>query len=538
MKSISKKRALFVKIKKLKSKDKSTDEVFRLYKVYNNTINKLKRKCKRDFYQDYFNKNSFNSKKVWQGINKLLNRGKKKQGTIFLEENGLISDPLKVANKFNDFYCNVAGKLCKKIPKVNNKFQDYLKNPNKNKLTLKETTPDEVVKIINDLDGKKSGDIYNISPDLVKLNGQVIAQVLTIIFNQSIIEGCFPRAMKVAKIIPIHKGDSALSVSNYRPISLLPIFSKIFERLIYNRLIGFVNENKILSELQFGFQKNKSTENAVTSIVSTLDEAKLNRKSSYCVFLDFAKAFNTINHDILLSKLDHYGISGLSNNLFKSYLSNRTQQTEVNGILSDVGIIRHGVPQGSVLGPLLFLLYINDISESSKILKFFLFADDTTVYYADKTNSGTEDLLNKELSNVSTWLAANKLSLNVKKSNFLHFHHGYSEKPSIKLKLNGIDVEEKEVTKYLGVFIDNKLSWKTHIEHVKAKLSKGNGMISRVRYFVNDQCLLNLFYSFIQSHVNYNLINWSSTFPSYIEQIDVKLKAAVTLISFKDKYGL
>ena len=187
-------------------------------------------------------------------IDKFLKRGKKKQGTIFLEENGLISDPLKEANKFNDFYCNVADKLCKKNPKVNNKFQDYLKKPNKNKLTLKETTPDEIVKIINDLDGKKSGDIYNISPDLVKLNGQVIAQVLTIIFNQSIIEGCFPRAMKVAKIIPIHKGDSALSVGNYRPISLLPIFSKIFERLIYNRLIGFVNEDKILSPIQFGFQ--------------------------------------------------------------------------------------------------------------------------------------------------------------------------------------------------------------------------------------------------------------------------------------------
>ena len=155
IKSISKKRALFVKIKKLQTKNRNTDEVFKLYKIYNNTINKLKRKCKRDFYQDYFNKNSSNSKKIWQGINRLLNRGKRNQGTIFLEEDGLISDPLKVANKFNDFYCSVADKLCEKIPKVNNKFQEYLKNPNKNKLTLKETTPDEVVKIISDLDGKK-----------------------------------------------------------------------------------------------------------------------------------------------------------------------------------------------------------------------------------------------------------------------------------------------------------------------------------------------------------------------------------------------
>ena len=141
---------------------------------------------------------------MWSGINKLLNRGRKKQDTIFLEENGLISDPYKVANKFNDFYCNVAEKLCDKIPQVNNKYQDYLKNPNKNKLTLKETTPDEIVKIINDLDAKKSGDIYNISPDLVKLNSQIIAQILTIIFNKSVQEGCFPTAMKKAKIIPIY----------------------------------------------------------------------------------------------------------------------------------------------------------------------------------------------------------------------------------------------------------------------------------------------------------------------------------------------
>ena len=536
IKSISKKRSLFVKFKKLKFKNSNTEEVFRLYKHYNDTINKLKRKCKRDYYQNYFTKNSSNSKKVWCGINQLLNRGRKKQGTIFLEENGLISDPLQVANKFNKYYLNIADKLCEKIPKVNNKFQDFLKNPNKNKLTLNETTPDEIMKIINDLDGKKSGDIFHISPDLVKLSGQTLSQILTIIFNFSIKDGCFPAAMKPAKILPMHKGDSVLAVGNYRPISILPILSKIFERLIYNRLIKFINDNNILTELQFGFQKNKSTEHAVTSILSTLDEAKFKGNSSYCIFLDFAKAFDTVNHEILLKKLDHYGVSGISHNLLKSYLSNRSQQTEINGVLSDSGVIKHGVPQGSVLGPLLFLIYINDIRESSEVLKFFLFADDTTVFYSDKTNAGTEDLLNRELSKVSTWLAANKLSLNVKKSNFLHFHHGKVKKPTINLRLNETAVEEKSVTKYLGVFIDNKLTWKTHIQHVKTKLSQGNGMISKIRYYVNDVCLRNLFYSFVQSHINYNLINWSSTYPTLINAIGLKVKAAVRLISFKNKY--
>ena len=244
IKSTSKKRSLFKKIKDFKLKNKNVDEVYQKYKFYNDTINKLKRKCKRDYYQNYFNENSSNSKKVWQGINKLLNRGTKKQGTIFLEENGLISDPFKVANKFNDYYLNIADKLCEKIPQKNNEYQDYLKNPNKNKLTLKETTPDEIHKIISDMDGKKSSDIYGISPDLVKLNSQAISQILTIIFNQSVAEGCFPTAMKSARVIPLHKGDSVLSVGNYRPISLLPIFSKIFERLIYNRLIPLLMKIK------------------------------------------------------------------------------------------------------------------------------------------------------------------------------------------------------------------------------------------------------------------------------------------------------
>ena len=537
LKSISIKRSLFKKFKNDVLKEKSS-ETYQQYKLYTDKINKLKRVCMRDHYQNYFMENFRNSRKIWMGINTLLNRHKKQQNTIYLEDNGFISDPGKVANKFNDFFLNIADKLSAKIVNKNSKPQDYLKNPNKSKFFLKETTPDEIVKITNQLDSKKSGDIFNISPEIVKLSNQVVADALSIIFNRCIREGHFPDILKKAKVIPIHKGDSVLTVSNYRPISLLPIFSKILERLIYNQFIEYINENNILSELQFGFQKNRSTEHAISAIFSNITNALSRKQSSYCIFLDFAKAFDTVNHSILIDKLSYYGVHGNTLALFRSYLSNRAQVVEVNGKTSDQGIIKHGVPQGSILGPLLFLLYINDISESSDVLKFFLFADDTTVYYsADPSDENTEHILNTELEKVSCWLAANKLSLNVKKSNFLHFHYGKKEGKKLEIKINDTIVEEKESTKYLGTFIDNKLTWNIQVQHIKTKLARGIGMISKIRYYVNEACLLKMFYSFVQCHINYNILNWSCTKNSILKPIEMKLKKAIRIISFaKTKY--
>ena len=203
--------------------------------------------------------------------------------------------------------------------------------------------------------------------------------------------------------------------------------------------------------------------------------------------------------------------------------------------MSEKGTIKHGVPQGSILGPLLFLLYINDISQSSDILNFFLFADDTTVFYsADPSDENTEEILNTELEKVSCWLAANRLSLNVKKSNFLHFHYGKTKKKTLEIKINNTVVEEKTSTKYLGTFIDTHLKWDIQIQHIKTKLAKGIGMISRIRYYVDKACLQKMFYSFVQSHINYNILNWSCTRESVLSPIEKKLKKAIRIISFSE----
>ena len=311
---------------------------------------------------------------------------------------------------------------------------------------------------------------------------------------------------------------TVFEVSNYRPISLLPIISKIFEKLIFVRLNEFITKHQILYQNQFG-----STELAVNSIVSNVIKSLEYKESAYCIFLDFA------NRDILIQKLDYYGIRGDALNLFKSYLTERQQFTEIGDTLSDMEYIKCG----SILAPLLFLLYINDITESSTLLKFYLFADDTTLFYSCKADNNTEVVLNNELSKVSSWLASNKLSLNVAKSNFLSF--SFIKHTTIKLNINNIPLIEKQNTKYLGVIIDNKLDWKTHIQAVNTKLSKGIGLLSRIRHHVPKNVLKSLYYSFINPHIEYKLLNWSCTSKTNLECINTSMKKVIRIITFNKK---
>ena len=214
-----------------------------------------------------------------------------------------------------------------------------------------------------------------------------------------------------------------MEIGNYRPISLLPIFSNILEKLMHSRVYSFLQDQNILLKSQYGFQKNKSTEHAILDIQSKIIDAYENKETPCCIFMDFAKAFDTVNHSILLDKLNYYGIRGNTLKWFESYLSNREQCVQIGNHSSGLLNIKYGVPQGSVLGPLLFLVYINDIAISSNILNFQLFADDTCIFYSHKNMATLESILNKELVNVSNWLIANKLSLNVDKTNVLTFRN-------------------------------------------------------------------------------------------------------------------
>ena len=506
------------------------------YKSYRDKLNHLIRSNKKQHYNKYFEYNKLNIKKMWSKINFLLHKNNTDNNiTSIITKNGLTNDKQLISNEFNKFYTTVASKLVKNLKPTTKKYSDYLTNPANNSFFISPTHSTEIKNIIIALDVSKSTDIYNISTKFIKLLEPKISNILCHLFNESFQSGEVPNMLKYAFVLPLHKGGSKLEVSNYRPVSILPILSKVLEKLMQNRLNKYLEDNKIIYNHQFGFQKNKSTSLAVLDVYSKLIEAIENGKYSCSVFLDFAKAFDTINHEILLKKLEYYGIRGLANKWFKSYLSNRFQKVKISNTYSEEREIKCGVPQGSVLGPILFLIYINDIKKSSTILKFHLFADDTSTLFSHKSLQVIEQTYNAELFKVSQWLISNKLSLNVSKSVMIIFNTKQKKTThKINIKINNEQIQEKEYTKYLGILIDKHLNWSQHIHHVNLKLSRGIGILAKLRHFVSKKTLKSLYYSFIQPHVDYGLINWASATTTNLNPIRKKIKKAIRIMAFKN----
>ena len=314
-----------------------------------------------------------------------------------------------MSNTLNDFYVNVADGITKTIPLTPKSSLDYLSDRTRNSLFLFPVTLIEVNDLINVLNPSKSVGPNSIPIKLLRIIGHSVSPLLALLVNESFQSGIFPDKLKIAKVISLFKKGNPELPSNYRAISLLPVFSKIFEKLMYRRLYKFLEIHKVLYTLQFGFQENHSIDHALVSLTEAIRNTLDNKRLGCGIFIDLQKAFDTVNHRILLSKMEHYGIRGCALEWIKSYLSNRKQYVSVNGSNSNLLPITCGVPQGSVLGPLLFLIYINDLPNASKKLTFYLFADDTNIYYESQDLSDLIRIVNKELRLVKKWLDSNKL---------------------------------------------------------------------------------------------------------------------------------
>ena len=358
-----------------------------------------------------------------------------------------------------------------------------------------------------------------------------IAMPLTRLANLSFAQGVFPRDLKVAMVSPLYKAKDPMIFSNYRPISLLSSFSKILEKLMSNRLLNFLNKCDILNKYQFGFRNNHSTYMALIILLENLNNALDKGQCSIGIFLDFQKAFDTINHGILLDKLYHYDIRGPAYDWFSSYLNERYQFVVYNGCESEYKYIQCWVPQGSILGPLLFLIYINDLPSVSNLFMPILFADDTNLFCTGRNIDSLVKEINAEMSKVYSWVKANKLSLNIDKTNFMLFTpKGFSRTMS-NILIDGHQISEVKETKFLGVIIDNNLKWSAHIQYISRKISKGIGVMVKARKVFERNTLLSLYNSLILPYLNYCIHVWGKAYNTHLNHLIKMQNKAVSLIA-------
>ena len=446
-------------------------EFQRNFKIYKNKIKSLIRSSKNTHYKWYFEKHSNNIKKLWKGINEIVSSSQKGYSgpklIELIDEKGQkknLTNLKDIAGSFNKYFVSVADKILKERKYEGNKhFTSYLNNINIETFILKHVTRVEVEEVMKNINANKSCGTHSIPNKILKQLNFSLSQPIMNICNKSFKTGIFPEKLKISKIIPIHKKKSKTIMANYRPISLLSNISKLIEKLMFSRLYKYLEAQNLIYELQFGFRAKHSTNHALIAITQKIKEAINNNETAIGIFVDFEKAFDTVNHEILLSKLSHYGVNGTAQSWFRSYLSQRTQFVSLNGIDSEILPIEHGVPQGSILGPLLFTIYINDLHHCIKNSSTFHFADDTNLLYISKKNLNNRCIrkINNDLKGLTHWLFANKISLNVAKTELIVFRKKRKELPDCikKIRINGRALYCTNSMKYLGVLLDQHMTW-------------------------------------------------------------------------------
>ena len=350
------------------------------------------------------------------------------------------------------------------------------------------------------------------SNKLLKSIKNEICKPLTLIINQSLTTGIFPNAFKTSKVKPIYKKGDIADLNNHRPISLLPTISKVFERVIHTQIVSYLCTNNLLCEQQYGFRAKHSTELASIKLVDFLTQNMDSNKIPTAVYLDFSKAFDTLSFEILLNKLKYYGFTDVHLKLINSYLTGRTQYVTYKDKISEKIDVTMGIPQGSILGPLFFSIYINDIMKANNKFKYIMYADDTTLYFnlEDFNEQDKESAINNELQKIHDWLQRNKLTLNVAKTKFMTFHKRRVV-PDLKLSLNNKDIYKVNTFSFLGILVDSDLCWKSHINMIRLKISRLIGILHRVKRFLPKTILITIYQSLIMPHLNYGLLLWVLT---------------------------
>lgn len=508
------------------------------YKKYRNKLNYLICISEKLYFKNLLESNKNNLRNTWKILNQIINRNKTtmKKKVIFKHNGVDINNEQDIANKFNNYFVNIGKELTNTMQPTDVSHTKYLRGTYNNTLYLYPATSEEVYNILLNLKNSSAGH-DDIDSRLLKQVSSYIIQPLTHICNLSLSNGIFPQELKLAKVLPIFKSGDPTKFNNYRPISILPSISKIFEKIIYTRIVNYLERENVLYKYQFGFRKNHSTQMALSILIDQLHNSINCKKYVLGVFLDLSKAFDLVNYNILFSKLEHYGIRGHGLKLIKDYLNEREQYVQYNTKKSPHGHINMGVPQGSILGPLLFLIYINDLPNVCDVLFHILFADDTNIFISGNSISSMCAIMNKALSDLNIWFKSNKLLLNINKTNCMIFApcRKKYDKHDVNLHIDGVNVLQVTETKFLGVLIDDALNWKAHIDFVKGKLMKTVGILYRARNRLDTIALRTLYTALILPYLSYCITVWGHTHKTYIDKLHVMQKRIIRVITFSER---
>ena len=498
------------------------------YTSFRNFVTNQIRKAKQDYYGRLFNDFKGNCRDTWKAINNILKPKRSKNSAI----NNESSADKELANAFNRHFSTIGKRISDTICSDVD-FKNYLTDINLvNSFFFAPTTNHDIRAIINSLKNKPNN-IHNLSINILKQLSDILSPILCKLINKSLTNGYFPKTLKIARVIPLPKVSNPSNNDDYRGISILPLLSKIYEKVSHIQLYKYCIKHNIIFKDQYGFQSRKSTNNAIINqmqyLYKTIDSGNL----VFSIFLDFKKAFDCVDHEILLAKLFVYGIRGVAHDWFRSYLSERKQYVNINNSKSELTPITHGVPQGSILGPLLFIIFINDLPKSSSLFKYVLFADDSTLSCSipQSCPNRTASLINNALSNVNDWLNANKICLNGDKTKYIIFSYKKSiELPIIKIGDNCI--QETHSTKFLGVIFDKHLKFNEHIQYISTKISKSIGILYKLNKFLPHSVLKTIYLSLIQPYLTYGIVAWHGTTMNLTNILFTLQKKAIRAVNF------
>ena len=491
--------------------------------------------AKNRYYKKQFDMYQDNSKKQWRIINGLLNRNTKCTEQIRLKDSDgtILSSDQAVAEKFNCYFSNIAANIKSQIETRQTfdpgGFQGYLHGPCLHTMYVTPTDPSEIQNIISSLKNKATLDT-KIEPLKLANSCTGFLNAISFVINTSFTEGVFPQALKTAKVVPIHKGGSKLDVANYRPISLLSSFSKIYEKLMHKRVLEFLDKNDSLFENQYGFRPGRSCEHALLNAQNSILQSLNKNQVAVLLLLDYSKAFDVLDHATLLKKLSHYGIRGVALKWFESYLSERKQFVKINSTQSAPQPIVYGVPQGSILGPLLFVIYINDLPGICNFAKFILYADDANIIITGTDLQEIKDKVDTFSTMLMNWVDTNGLSLNLRKTCYMIFSKKRMDLSSLQIRIDNTNIERKTEARFLGVIVDENLTWSTHIKAVKTKMSRFIGVMYKIKRKLPIKARLQIFNSLVQSQLNFCSLVWGFAAKSHIDSLFTKQKQGIRAI--------